>query len=117
MDRLCLECNNLLKGRTDKKFCDDQCRSNHNYRLKAQDQGVVNTVNQILKRNRKILQAKVPGRKIRVKRDELLINGFDFHFHTHTYQNRQGEIYFFCYEYGYLMLSGGDILLVKQEGK
>ncbi|MFA6947300.1 MAG: DUF2116 family Zn-ribbon domain-containing protein, partial [Pedobacter sp.] len=33
MERECLDCGAALRGRTDKKFCDDQCRSNFNNRM------------------------------------------------------------------------------------
>jgi len=117
MERFCLDCNSLLRGRTDKKFCGDQCRSNHHHRLKANDQSFVNQINRILKRNRSILKAKNPTGKTKIKRDELLIKGFDFSFYTHTYQTQRSDIYFFCYEYGYLMLGQGELLLVRQEAK
>lgn len=115
MDRLCLDCNKLVKGRTDKKFCDDQCRSNFNYRLKADDLSFINLVNQILKKNRNILKAKNPASKIKIKRDALLTKGFNFNFHTHTYTTKNGNVYYFCYEYGYLVLDHEEILLIKRE--
>ena len=117
MDRFCLECATLLKGRADKKFCDDQCRSNYNHRLKANDYSFVNLVNQILKKNRKILKTKNPSSKIKVKRDALLSKGFDFNFHTSTYTTKKGNVYFFCYEYGFIALENEELLLVKREEK
>ncbi len=115
MDRFCLECATLLKGRADKKFCDDQCRSNYNHRLKVNDHGFVNLVNNILKKNREILKIKNPSTKIKVKRDTLLSKGFDFNFYTSTYTTKKGNIYFFCYEYGYITLENEEFLLVKRE--
>ena len=114
MERFCLECNTLIKGRADKKFCDDQCRSNHNHRLKVADHRFINSINQILKKNRRILEAKNPSEKIKIKRDVLLSKGFDFNFHTDTYTTKNGNIYFFCYEYGYMVLENEEILLVKR---
>lgn len=32
----CLNCDKTLKGRTDKKFCDDYCRNSYNNQLKPQ---------------------------------------------------------------------------------
>ncbi|RYF12576.1 MAG: DUF2116 family Zn-ribbon domain-containing protein, partial [Flavobacteriales bacterium] len=37
MNRFCLDCNTEIKGRADKKFCDDQCRNNYNNRRKSED--------------------------------------------------------------------------------
>jgi DNA-directed RNA polymerase subunit M/transcription elongation factor TFIIS len=115
MERFCLECNTLLIGRADKKFCDDQCRSNYNHRLKVDEHSFVNSVNQILKKNRRILKTQNPSSKIKIKRDTLLSNGFDFNLHTSTYTTKKGNVYFFCYEYGYMHLENEEILLVKRE--
>lgn len=117
MERFCLECTTLLKGRADKKFCDDQCRSNHNHRLKLKDHSFMNSVNQILKRNRNILKTTHPSSKIKVKKDTLLGKGFDFNFHTSIFTTKKGSTYFFCYEYGYITLENEDVLLVKKEEK
>jgi hypothetical protein len=41
----CLACDKPLKGRTDKKFCDDYCRNNYNNQLKAAKNNVVRNIN------------------------------------------------------------------------
>ncbi len=117
MERLCLDCKAVLNGRADKKFCDDQCRTNYNNHLRAEDNSFLNEINRILKKNRDILRAKNPEGKAKVKRDALVRKGFDFNFHTHTYATQKGQVYFFCYEYGYLPLENDELLLVKREEK
>jgi hypothetical protein len=115
MDRVCLDCGELVKGRSDKKFCDDQCRSNYNNRLKAEDNSYMRQVNGILKKNHGILQKLNPDGKQKVYREKLLKQGFDFNFHTHIYQTQKGGTYHFCYEQGYLILNEQEVLLVKRE--
>ena len=117
MERFCLECNTPLKGRADKKFCDDQCRSSYNRRLKADEFSFVNLVNQILKKNRRILKGQNLSTKNNVKREDLLIKGFDFNYYTYCFKASQGENYFFCYEYGYAIQENQELLLVKREEK
>lgn len=117
MERLCLDCKAVLNGRADKKFCDDRCRTNYNNHLRAEDNSFLNEINRILKKNRDILRAKNPEGKTKVKRDALVRKGFDFNFHTHTYATQKGQVYFFCYEYGYLPLENDELLLVKREEK
>lgn len=114
MERLCLDCHSPLKGRADKKFCDDQCRSNYNNHLQTENHGFLKQVNQILKKNRAILKSKSLTGKDKVKRSLLLAKGYDFNFHTHTYAAKNGNTYTFCYEYGYLFLTNEELLLVKR---
>ena len=113
MERLCLDCNGELKGRTDKKFCDDLCRSNFNNRLKANDHSFLRQVNNILKKNRDILKLKIPNGS-KVKKDVLLRKDFNFSYYTHVDATQKGN-YFFCYEYGYMALANEEFLLVKRE--
>jgi hypothetical protein len=41
--------------------------------------------------------------------------GFRFQYFTHTYTNRNGQLYYFCYEYGYLLLDKERVLIVKKQ--
>lgn len=116
MERLCLDCGNALKGRSDKKFCDDQCRSNYNNRLKSEDNSLIKQVNSVLKKNRSILEKLNPEGKIKVTRDKLLKEGFNFNYFTHVYETQKGSVYHFCYEYGYLPIENNMILLIRNEG-
>jgi len=113
MERFCLDCGVLIRGRSDKKFCDDQCRNNYNNRLNSADNSVVKKINSCLKRNRDVLLRLNPTGKNRVSRGKLLESGFNFKYFTHTYGNSRGNVYYFCYEYGYLKLGGDEYLLVK----
>jgi len=54
MPRLCLACNEPLMGRSDKKFCDDQCRNDYNNKLNSDE-------NNFMRKNRKILKAICPN--------------------------------------------------------
>ncbi|RDC56333.1 hypothetical protein DU508_12065 [Pedobacter chinensis] len=115
MERLCLDCGKPVKGRADKKFCDDGCRNNYNNHLKSGDSSVINKINLILKKNRTILANLNPNGKVKVLKKKMLTAGFNFDYHTHTYQTQNGKTYRFCYEYGLLDLSDEEILLVKRD--
>ena len=116
-ERLCLDCREKLNGRSDKKFCDDQCRSNFNNRQQSENTEFMRRVNSILKRNRRILQELNPAGKIKLSRKKLLAKGFNFEFFTNIYTTQTGNNYYFCYESGYLMLDHDEVLLVRKEDK
>jgi len=119
MERECLDCGSALRGRSDKKFCDDQCRSNFNNRMKIGIYSIMRPVNSILRKNHAILSRLCPENKVRIKKDELLKKGFNPDYHTHLHETQNGNTYFFCYEYGVLKLEGDVFLVVKKgiEGK
>ncbi len=115
MERSCLDCGKAVKGRADKKFCDDACRNNYNNRLKVEDNLFVKKLNQILKKNRAILLKFNPEGKTKISKAKLLTAGFNFDYHTHNLQTQNGNTYIFCYEFGYLPLANDEFLLVKRE--
>ena len=115
--KYCLACNKPLRGRTDKKFCDDHCRNSFNNQLKAGSNNCIRNINNALRKNRRILEGLLVGGETTVKasRDKLLQQGFLFSYHTHTYTNRRGNRYHFCYEYGWLELENSLYLVVRRE--
>jgi predicted nucleic acid-binding Zn ribbon protein len=115
----CLSCGKPLRGRVDKKFCDDYCRTQFNNQLKAEDSALVKKVNAILRHNRRLLEKQIPAGEEMGKcpKQKLAEAGFNFQYHTHQYTNKKGNVYFFCYEYGYLPLEGDWLLVVKRVEK
>ena len=112
MDRFCLECGTKLRGRIDQKFCSDQCRNTYNNRLNKDDTAVMKNINNRLRKNRRILKELNPGGKAKVKKQTLLARGFSFKYFTNIYKTKEGKIYYFCYEYGYLPLGNDFFALV-----
>ena len=116
-EKQCLECGKVLKGRTDKKFCDDFCRNSYNNKLNSDSNSYVRNINNILRKNRRLLEEALPAGEEMVKlpKQKLIEKGFLFRYFTHTYTNKKGNIYYFCYEYGYLPLEGDWVLVVKRK--
>lgn len=115
MEKRCLECNDLLHGRSDKKFCSDACRNTYNNKLKsASGSSFVRKVNGILNKNRNIMAALNPEGKIRIHKSKLLKRGFDFGFVTNLYTTKAGSVYYFCYDQGYLPLENDFYMLVSR---
>jgi|SRR5687768_3102243 hypothetical protein len=111
-DPTCSECSTTFKGRADKKFCSDQCRTTYNNRLKSIENDYIKDVNNILRRNRRILVGLNPDGKSKVKMDKLTSKGFDFNYYTSTYTTKEGAKYFYCYDQGYLPIEKDFFLLV-----
>lgn len=116
-EKKCIECNKPLKGRVDKKFCDDFCRNSYNNKLNSDTNGYVRNINNALRKNRRILEEALSGTEemAKITRSKMLEKGFQFKYSTHTYTNKKGNMYYFCYEYGYLPLEGDWVLIVKRK--
>ncbi|MBL0145907.1 MAG: hypothetical protein IPP48_09215 [Chitinophagaceae bacterium] len=115
--KTCLSCGKAVKGRSDKKFCDDYCRAAYNNDLKSASNNLIRNVNNALGKNRRVLENLLPQGEPTAKtnRDKLIEKGFQFKYHTHLYQTKNGNTYFYCYEYGYLPLENNWYLIVKRE--
>jgi predicted nucleic acid-binding Zn ribbon protein len=114
-EKNCLDCGIKIFGRMDKKFCSDQCRNSYNNKRNSDSSNYVRNVNNILRRNRRILMDLNPNGKSKSHRDRLGEKGFDFNYYTNTYTTKAGTIYYFCYEYGYLPLPNNFYALVKKQ--
>lgn len=112
----CLACGKIVHGRADKKFCNDYCRNAYNNSLKAINSSVIRNINNVLLKNRRILEALLGEEEMKkTTKDKLLQQGFQFKYATHTYTNKKGDTYVFCYEYGYLPLDHDWFLIVKRK--
>ncbi|MDN5212035.1 DUF2116 family Zn-ribbon domain-containing protein [Fulvivirgaceae bacterium BMA12] len=115
--RKCLDCGSPIHGRADKKFCTEQCRNSY-YNQRNRDANLqVRNINNILRKNRRILVALNPSGKCQVHRDRLLAGGFNFEYLTSYRQTPSGTVYY-CYEHGYMNLEKGLVALtVKTKRK
>ena len=114
-ERSCPECGAPFRGRIDKKFCSDVCRTAFNNRLNSDAINYVRNVNNILRRNRRILMTMNPTGKNKVSHDKLKACGFNFNYFTSTYRTREGSQYYYCYDHGYLPIERDWYLLVVKK--
>lgn len=110
----CMECGTEFKGRSDKKFCTDQCRSSFNNRLNADSNNTVRNINNALRKNRRILDELLSEKKDRVSRDKLTQKGFTFKYHTHSFTSKTGKNYLFYYDRGLMLLENNMFYIVKE---
>jgi hypothetical protein len=117
-DKKCLECGDKITGRSDKKFCSDQCRISYNNRLNSDETNLVRNINNTLRKNRRILIELNTAGKTKVSREKLMERGFDFNYFTGNYTTKEGAVYHYCYEQGYLQTDKDwYLLVVRQERK
>lgn len=111
----CNYCGKLIHGRADKKFCDDYCRNSANNQKRTCDSPLVRNIINCLKINRNILEGILADgvEKVKVPKDKLMRLGFYFGYHTHNFTNWKGSVYIYCFEYGYVELGDGWVLVVR----
>ncbi|MCG2610262.1 hypothetical protein LZZ90_01930 [Flavobacterium sp. SM15] len=112
--KTCLECDEKIIGREDKKFCSDGCRNTHNNKKTRDSTNLMRNINNKLRKNYRILcelnteeKTKIPTKKIKEK-------GFDFEYFTSIHQTKNGNTYYFLYDQGYRYIENNGVLLVKR---
>jgi predicted nucleic acid-binding Zn ribbon protein len=115
MAKECLECNETIVGRTDKKFCSDYCRNAYNNNVNKDSKNLIRNINNRLRKNYRILEDLNPEQKTKVSRSKLIEKGFDFAYFTSIYTTKAGTVYYFVYDQGYLPIEGDYYALVKRE--
>lgn len=113
----CAECGEIIKGRSDKKFCSDLCRNAFNNRLNSDTNNYVRNINNVLRKNRRIMEELLTGETTKLLKQKLIDKGFNFNFYTNLNTTKTNNTYYFCYEYGYLFLENDFVLLVKRKEK
>ncbi len=99
----CLNCNKELSGRSDKVFCDGYCKSSFHYKKKqGEKKSIFESIDKQLKTNRRLLKLFNKAGKAIVRKEELIQEGFNPKYFTHFWKNEKGDVYLFCYEFGFL---------------
>lgn len=95
-------CNEKLEGRADKKFCTPYCKSSYYYQKnKEKENNLFQKIDKQLKTNRKLLKAYNKSGLSTVHIETLEEEGFNLNYFTHYWKNEKGDVYLFCYEYGF----------------
>ena len=110
----CLECDEKIIGREDKKFCSDCCRNAYNNKINKDSNNFMRNVNNKLRKNYRVLSDLNTEGKTKTTRTKLMSKGFDFEFFTNILQTKTGNTYFYVYDQGYMILENDYYLLVKK---
>ena len=100
---MCIGRGELITGRADKKFCKESCKSLYHYQhSQEKEESLFKHIDKQLKRNRRILKDFNKAGKATVRKQVLIDDGFNPKYFTHYWKNNKGDVYLFCYEYGFL---------------
>lgn len=110
----CPECGIEVIGRVDKKFCSDYCRNAFNNKINRDSKNLIRNINNLLRKNYRILEKINPEQKTKTTKDFLLRKGFNFNYFTSVYTTKTGKIYYFIYDQGYLDLGNEYYAIVKK---
>ena len=111
----CLECDTVIIGRIDKKFCSDYCRNTYNNKVNTESKNLIRNTNNRLKKNYKILTELNVSGKTKITRSRLNNQNFDFNYFTSIYTTKTGNVYHYIYDQGYLALENDYFLLIKRD--
>jgi hypothetical protein len=114
-----VECKRILKGRADKKFCDQKCKNTHYNEFRRSRQPVhFRQINQILIHNREVLKElfeRYPMKNL--TKIQLAKEGFMIGYFTHKMIDGDEDVSYFCYDYGYRSISDDCFQLMKVNEK
>ena len=101
---ICPVCGDSIKGRRDKVYCSPNCRSTAQYESRVINERFFLDVDKQLKINRKLLKRYNKSGFTTLRKEKLWEDGFNPRFFTHYWKNSKGQVYLFCYDFGFLEL-------------
>ncbi|MEM6643945.1 MAG: hypothetical protein AAF616_13275 [Bacteroidota bacterium] len=96
----CIQCRGELSGRSDRKFCSDQCRATYHNQHQSAHEKDLQLLNKQLRKNRTILKTLSPTGKATLRKEVLKEMGFSFRHFTSIY-GKEDKRYYLCYDYAY----------------
>lgn len=106
--RKCPVCQADIRGRKDKIYCSLNCKSAHQYEQRQESEARFFHVDRQLKKNRSLLKRYNRVGKTTLRKEVLLKEGFNPAYFTNYWKNSKGQVYLFCYEYGFLSIKEGE---------
>jgi hypothetical protein len=114
-ERHCSYCTKRLIGRSDKLFCNSDCKNKY-HNVNATEAGeTFKRIVKILKKNRDVLK-EVLGSETTVKttKEKLEARGYEMNYLTHTKEvGAKKRKYYFVLDYGYRVEEDNSLTVVK----
>ena len=111
----CKLCKKKIIGRSDKIFCSASCKSYYHRKLRKVTKTATLSIDKILHRNRSILLEIMGKHRVKLSLDRITLEKkkFNFKYHTHFHINKQGKMYKYLYDFGYMEFSDDKVLIVR----
>lgn len=113
--KTCSECGEKMSGRDDKKFCSDGCRNAFNNKINRDSNNFMRNVNNLLRRNYRILNELNANEETTASRVELVNKGFDFEYFTSIRKTKKGKTIYCLYDQAYQLVRGDDYRLLRRK--
>jgi len=110
--RRCKVCNELLKGRSDQKFCSDYCRVHYHNNRYQSERRLFGHINKILRKNWTILKAipsEPPHNAVSIASLEAL--GFKHGYVTKTTSDTNGQTMYWIYDVAFTKMFEKQIVI------
>ncbi len=115
--RYCPNCNGLITGRSDKRFCSDACRTMYNNRLYRERREELIRIDRILKKNHSIIDRLYSSGKRKISFVALFGLGFNFDYITSMRENPSsgGSFIMGCYDYTFIIGNDGTVVIGRRK--
>jgi hypothetical protein len=113
--RYCLNCEKVITGRSDKKYCCDVCKNEHHQANASDFAYIQKRLNKKLKANRNILK-EILGKQTSciVSMDLLGGKGYEVNYLTHYKDvGTKEKRYYYVFDYGFCEEDDGRLKVVK----
>ena len=112
----CPICGDQVVGRSDKIFCTPTCKAIYHLRRKHQLLPIAKPIDAILHRNWVVLKElyeEIGKKKFFVAQAKLNKAGFHTKYYTTSEKNKQGKMYYYVYDFGWMYFSEKEIMVIK----
>lgn len=110
----CAFCQKPVRGRSDKRFCNDQCRNSLNSLKNAPANATIRSITNVLKKNRRVLeQLSGSGNTAPIPKREMVNRGFQLEYCTQYIPQASGNPVICCFDFAYQVTANGKCRIIN----